>query len=97
MELDHVLIAVADLTAAGERLERRHGLASVEGGRHAGLGTANRIVPLGDTYLELVAVVDEAEARASAFGSWVAGGEIPRLLGWCVQTDSLDQVANRWN
>ena len=95
MELDHVLIAVADLTAAAERLERRQGLASVEGGRHAGLGTANRIVPLGDTYLELVAVVDEAEARASAFGSWVAGGEIPRLLGWCVRTDSLDQVADR--
>ena len=60
IELDHVLIAVSDLEAAAREVERRHGLASVEGGRHQGLGTAKRIVPLGDTYLVLVAVVDEA-------------------------------------
>jgi Glyoxalase-like domain len=95
VELDHVLIAVADLADAGRRLEARHGLASVEGGRHKGLGTANRIVPLGDTYLELVAVVDEAEAAASVFGSWVASGDIPRLLGWCVRTGDIDAVAGR--
>ena len=94
IELDHVLIAVDDLDAAAQEVERRHGLASVEGGRHHGLGTANRIVPLGATYLELVAVVDEDEA-ASGFGSWVAGGQRPRLLGWCVRTDGLDAVAGR--
>jgi glyoxalase-like protein len=95
MELDHVLIAVDDLDAAAQEVERRHGLVSVEGGRHQGLGTANRIVPLGETYLELVAVVDEAEAAESGFGSWVAGGALPRLLGWCVRTDELDEVAGR--
>ena len=95
MELDHVLIAVSDLATAGQRLEERHGLTSIEGGRHGGLGTANRIVPLVDTYLELVAVVDETEAAGSAFGSWVASGEAPRLLGWCVRTDDLDAVAGR--
>ena len=95
MELDHVLIAVADLDAAARQVEARFGLASVEGGRHQGLGTANRIVPLGETYLELVAVVDDAEAEASGFGSWVAGGDLPRLLGWCVRTDDLDEVADR--
>ena len=95
MELDHVLIAVSDLATAGQGLEERHGLTSIEGGRHGGLGTANRIVPLVDTYLELVAVVDETEAAGSAFGSWVASGEIPRLLGWCVRTDDLDAVARR--
>ena len=95
MELDHVLIAVADLDAAARQVEARFGLASVEGGRHQGLGTANRIVPLGETYLELVAVVDDAEAEASGFGSWVAGGDLPRLLGWCVRTDALDEVADR--
>jgi glyoxalase-like protein len=95
LELDHVLIAVADLTTAAQGLEARHGLASIEGGRHSGLGTANRIVPLGDTYLELVAVVDQAEALESEFGSWVASGEFPRLLGWCVRTRELDAVAGR--
>lgn len=95
IELDHVLIAVDDLETAAQEVERRHGLASLEGGRHQGLGTANRIVPLGRTYLELVAVVDEAEAAASGFGSWVSGGDLPRLLGWCVRTDDLDGVAER--
>ena len=95
MELDHILIAVSDLEAAAREVEARHGLASVEGGRHEGLGTANRIVPLGETYLELVTVVDEGEAAQSGFGSWVADGDLPRLLGWCMRTDDLDAVADR--
>jgi len=95
IELDHVLMAVDDLEAAAKEVEQRHGLASVEGGRHQGLGTTNRIVPLGETYLELVAVVDEAEAVAGGFGGWVAEGVRPRLLGWCVRTDDLDAVAAR--
>ena len=33
-------------------------LSTVEGGRHDGLGTHNRIVPLGGGYLELMAVHD---------------------------------------
>jgi hypothetical protein len=95
MELDHVLIAVDDLGAAAGKVEAEFGLGSVEGGRHQGLGTANRIVPLGDTYLELVSVVDGAEAAGSGFGRWVAGGDLPRLLGWCVRTHELDIVADR--
>jgi hypothetical protein len=97
LELDHVLIAVADLGAAGRELEARHGLASIDGGRHPGWGTANRIVPLGEAYLELVAVVDEAEAASSPFGSWVAGASpaAARPLGWAVRTNALDDVARR--
>ncbi|HEX6583325.1 MAG TPA: VOC family protein [Thermoleophilaceae bacterium] len=91
------MIAVADLAAAGREIEARHGLASIEGGRHPGWGTANRIVPLGDTFIELIAVIDEAEAAGSAFGSWVAAGATPagRLLGWAVRSDDLDDVAAR--
>ena len=96
LELDHVLVAVADLGAAGRELEARHGLASIDGGRHPGWGTANRIVPVGDAYLELVAVVDDAEAAQSTFGKWVArAAPAPAtLLGWAVRTH-LDQVAGR--
>jgi Glyoxalase-like domain len=71
LELDHVLIAVADLANAAREIEARHGLASVEGGRHPGWGTANRIVPLGETYLELIAVIAGAEAARSPF--WELG------------------------
>ncbi len=96
--IDHVLLAVPDLDGAGAMLLDEHGLGSVEGGRHTGWGTANRVVPLGDRqYLELVGVVDETEATASAFGSAVralveqGGG----LLGWCVEVDDADGHAER--
>src|SRR5512142_3281084 len=68
--LDHVVLAVDDLDRAAARLEREHGLASYAGGRHARGGTANRIVPLGSQYLELMAVVDPA--RAEGWGRLVA-------------------------
>ena len=98
MEIDHVLIAVTDLAVASRELEEHHGLASIEGGRHPGWGTANRIVPLGDTYLELAAVVDKNVAVQTAFGRWVAGEDSqPRLLGWAVRTDDLEPVARRLN
>ena len=97
MELDHVLIAVSDLTAAALQIEAQHGLASIEGGRHPGWGTANRIVPLGESYLELVAVVDESEAAQSPFGRWVAGAHLEPAspLGWAVRTTRLDEIAGR--
>jgi len=60
--IDHVVMAVRDLDDAGDRLLRDHGLASVPGGRHARWGTANRIVPLGEDYIELIGVVDGEQA-----------------------------------
>ncbi len=91
-----MLIAVADLAAAGLEIEVRHGLASIEGGRHPAWGTANRIVPLGDSYLELIAVVDKAKAAESAFGRWVTSGiSTARPLGWAVRTSHLDGLARR--
>jgi hypothetical protein len=97
LELDHVLIAVPDLESAAADAERRFGVASVEGGRHPGWGTANRIVPLGTSYLELIAVVDPAEAAASPLGTWVsaASGGDPQLLGWAVRPADLDAVTAR--
>ena len=96
MELDHVLLAVTDLAAAARDIQARCGLASVEGGRHPGWGTANRIVPFGTHYLELIAVVDRAAAD-SGVARWVssAASDLGRPLGWAVRTGKLDQVARR--
>jgi hypothetical protein len=54
-------------------------------------------VPLGDAYLELVAVVDEAQAARHPFGSWVARARSKRVrpLGWAVRTHELDDIARR--
>ncbi len=95
LRIDHVIIAVPDLDDAAARLFERFGLASVEGGRHQGHGTANRIVPLGDDYIELMSVVDPGEAETSAMGRWVGaaarGGA--RLHALCLRTDDIAGVA----
>jgi catechol 2,3-dioxygenase-like lactoylglutathione lyase family enzyme len=97
LRLDHVVYAVADLEATAKRWRRELGLDSAEGGRHAGWGTANRIVPLGESYVELIGVVDDVEARSSTFGRTmldrVTGGD-----GWFMivaSADHLDAVAAR--
>ena len=97
LRLDHVVFAVPDLDEGAVRFRERFGLDSTEGGRHERWGTANRIVPLGDQYVELVAAVDETAAARTGFGRGVleraAGGG-----GWftiAVATDDLDGVAER--
>jgi len=95
--LDHVVLAVADLDAAAERLLAEHGLASVPGGRHPAWGTGNRIVPLGETYIELLAVVDEDVADTNPVGSFlrrfVQGGD--RWFAVSLSDDDLDATAAR--
>jgi hypothetical protein len=95
--IDHVVRAVRDLGEAGDRLLRDHGLGSVPGGRHPAWGTANRIVPLGDAYLELVAVADPAVARTTAFGRAIeeraADGD--RWCAVCLADDDLEGTAAR--
>jgi hypothetical protein len=97
LRIDHVVYAVRDLEEAGERLRAEHGLASVAGGEHPRWGTGNRIVPLGDAYVELLAVVDPRVARASALGRAI-GGLADEGGGWfalCLADDELDQTAAR--
>ena len=97
LRLDHVVYAVPDLDEAAVRFREAFGLDSTEGGRHERWGTANRIVPLGDQYVELVAPVDEAGAARTGFGRAVleraSGGG-----GWFTMAavaEDLDAVATR--
>ena len=91
LRLDHLGYAVRDLDGAAVRFREELGLDSVVGGRHVGFGTANRIVPLGDQYIEIVGAVDEAEAQGSVFGRSVlertAQGD-----GWLVIVVTTDDV-----
>jgi hypothetical protein len=93
LAIDHVIVIVEDLDAAARKYYEQKGLASVPGGRHPGHGTANRIVPLGSSYIELMAVVDRVEADSSPLGSWVERrlvdvGESPAAL--CLRTDDIE-------
>ena len=92
--IDHLVIAVADPDAAASELERRSDSPG-GGGRHDRLGTFNRLIWLGDTYLELIGVFDP-EARGRLVGRR-AGAPRPRrgggLATWAVATDDIERTS----
>ena len=97
--LDNVALACTDPDETAAALESRLGLAATGGGLHPDHGTRNRLIWLGDAYLELIGVVDPELASRSWLGRPVlaalasdgAGG----LVTWAVAVDDLD-VALRW-
>lgn len=96
--IDHVIYGTGDLDAAAARISAEFGLPAAAGGRHDGMGTENRIVALDDgSFIELLAIADEQEAKASALGAALLAG-VARgdgLLGWAVAVDDVASVAAR--
>ena len=97
MRIDHVLLAAADIDAAAARLRENYGLTSLPGGTHPNWGTANRIVPLGGPYLEIIGVADPARAAQHPFGQWVGAraAEGDTLAGLMVEPDDFAAVCAR--
>lgn len=96
LALSQVIFGVNDLDAATARF-RDLGFDVLDGGVHPGVGTANRVIPLGAHYLELLGVVAPELARESEYGRAlqraIAGGD--RLVRWSLRTDAIDVVAAR--
>jgi glyoxalase-like protein len=96
--IDHIVLACADPDATAAVLESRLGLTATGGGRHDALGTLNRLIWLGDSYLELVGVFDQDVASGSWLGRPVLaaldGGE-GGLATWAIAVDDLDETL-RW-
>ena len=91
--IDHLVFAVPDPDAAADDVVRDLGLEATGGGRHEALGTHNRLVWLGDAYLELIGVFDRALAERSWIGmptmrALDAGGG---LATWAIASDELDR------
>jgi Glyoxalase-like domain len=90
--IDHLVIAVADPDEAATQLERALGLAATGGGRHDAIGTFNRLVWLGDSYIELIGVFD----RALAEHSWIGEPALEALdvgggfVTWAIATNDLE-------
>ena len=60
-EIDHLVVACADLDQGSAWVRDTLGVDPVPGGKHATMGTHNRLLKLGPrTYLELIAVDPEA-------------------------------------
>jgi hypothetical protein len=97
LALDHLVVAARTLEEGAAWLEARLGVAPVAGGRHASMGTHNRLLSLGpDAYLEIIAT--DPEACAPARPRWFALDDPamrarlakgPGLAHWVVRTDDI--------
>ena len=94
LTLSQVIYGVQDLDIATKQIESQ-GFTVIDGGLHPGLGTANRIVPLGDAYFEILGIVNRQEALCNPFGAalfhQIQQGN--RLVRWSLRTDTIDEIA----
>lgn len=91
---DHLVLAARDLDAGAAWLEQHLGLALASGGKHARMGTHNRLLGLGeDFYLELIAIDPAAPppGRPRWFGLDQADlqADRPRLIHWVARSDDI--------
>lgn len=92
--LDHIAVGATTLEAGVAHVEAALGLAMTGGGKHALMGTHNRLLGLGPDYLEVIAI--DPEAPAPAFARWfdldrLAGP--PRLNSWICRADLATRPA----
>ncbi|MFZ3581019.1 VOC family protein [Loktanella sp. DJP18] len=90
LTLDHIAIACTDLDTAAKALSDRLGVPLQPGGRHDRYGTHNRLLGLGDIYLELIALDPDAAptGRPAWFGMDHFTGPA-RAANWICRTDDL--------
>jgi hypothetical protein len=94
VRIDHVIWVAGDLHATADRLAHEYELPGGGGGRHLGIGTHNRVFPLGGGYLEVLAVADRQEAATSDIGRAVTAAP-EGLFGWAVAVEDVPAHAQR--
>ena len=96
--LDHLVVAARTLDAGAAWVRERLGAECVPGGKHATMGTHNRLLSLGpETYLEVIAIDPDAprparprwfELDTAAMQARLAHG--PALVHWMERTADLE-------
>lgn len=96
LELDHVVVGVADLDAAATAARSR-GFSVTPGGRHRGFGTRNMLIRFRTAYLELITVTDPGEARAAGRGSLVdrIADQGDGFVAYALRTGSVTTLLDR--
>ena len=97
-ELDHIVVAARTLEEGSAWVEAALGVAPVPGGKHASMGTHNRLLSLGrGCYLEVIAI--DPDAPAPARPRWFGLDEPamrlrlargPALIHWVERTADID-------
>lgn len=90
LRLDHLVVVAADLATGTAAVEAALGVALAPGGQHPHMGTHNRLLNLGDAYLEVIA--PDPAAPLPLHPRWFAMDGFagpPRLTHWVCATDDM--------
>ncbi len=95
--VDHLMMGVSNFEETAQRWRDRYGWAALYGSSFDSMpGWGNWIVPLGDTWIEWIGLLDPTLATdpmAPLFQAAVASGE--QLMGWAIEAPDLAGVAAR--
>jgi hypothetical protein len=89
--LDHIAVAAGDLATGAAEVEAKLGLTLQPGGQHPHMGTHNRLMSLGDDYLEVIAI--DPEGARPAQPRWFDLDRFdgaPRATTWICRCDDLE-------
>lgn len=91
LTLDHLAVAASSLAEGVDLVEQALGVALAPGGVHPLMSTHNRLLGLGDIYLEVIAI--DPTAPTPPHPRWFDLDHFsgrPRLTNWIVGCDDLD-------
>jgi hypothetical protein len=91
LTFDHLAIAASRLEDGVAMVEAALGVTLAGGGQHAHMATHNRLLGLGDLYLEVIAI--DPAAPAPAWPRWFDLDRFtgpPRLTNWVAACEDLD-------
>lgn len=90
LRLDHLAVTCADLAAGVAHVEGLLGVPMAGGGQHPAMSTHNRLLSLGDLYLEVIAPDPAAPPPGRARWFRLDARGAPRLTNWVAACDDLD-------
>jgi Glyoxalase-like domain len=91
LTFDHLAISAATLAEGVDAVEAALGVPLAPGGQHPHMATHNRLLNLGDLYLEVIAT--DPAAPAPVWPRWFDLDRFqgrPRLTNWVARCDDLD-------
>lgn len=97
-EIDHLVLAATTLAQGIDWFGELTGIVAQPGGKHAGMGTHNALVKLGERlYLEIIAIDPEAPPPTRRRWFDLDDGDLradllerPRLIHWVARTRDID-------
>lgn len=94
MRIDHLVVTAPDIESGASFVEERLGVMTLPGGKHGMMGTHNRLISLGDCYLEVIST--DPDAPPPGRPRWFGLDDVPSrpaLTHWAAQMPDLGPLA----